>query len=67
MCRSRAKLKSQKKIEKNILDNFERYDKQIWIVPSIKSKIAKILQENATNYPNIELIELSQIQVENSL
>jgi len=60
-------LKAKKRFEKNILDNFERYDKQIWIVPSIKSKIAKILQENATNYPNIELIELSQIQVESSL
>jgi len=55
-------LKAKKRFEKNILDNFERYDKQIWIVPSLKSKIAKILQENSTIYPDIEMLELSNIQ-----
>ena len=55
-------LKARKRFEKNILNNFERYDKQIWIVPSLNSKITKILQENSTIYPDIELLELNEIQ-----
>ena len=55
-------LKAKKRFEKNIQDNFINYDHQLWVVPSLDSKIAKILEENKTAYPNIEILELSKIQ-----
>ena len=42
------------------------YDRQIWVVPSLESKIAKILVMNKTAYTNIELLELREVQTEPS-
>ena len=55
-------LKAKNRFEKNIRDNFENYDKQIWIVPSLDTKIARILEENKINYTDIEILELNKIQ-----
>ena len=54
-------LKAKNRLEDIIKDNFSAYDNQIWIVPSLNSKIAKILETNKTMYP-MELIELSEVQ-----
>ena len=55
-------LKSKDRFENIIKNNFLEYDRQIWIVPDLDSKIAKTLEKNSTIYPNIEIIELSIIQ-----
>jgi len=54
-------LKAKNRLEDIIKDNFSAYDNQIWIVPSLNSKIAKILEINKIMYP-MELIELSEVQ-----
>ena len=55
-------LKSKERFESHIENNFKAYDMQIWIVPSLDSKIAKILEKNKAVYPNIRLLELGEIQ-----
>jgi hypothetical protein len=55
-------LKAKDRFEKNIKDNFLNYDRQIWIVPDLDSKITKILEQSKTTYPNIEILELREVQ-----
>jgi len=55
-------LKSKNRFENIIKDNFLAYDKQIWIVPKFESKISKVLNDNITAYPNIEILELAEIK-----
>lgn len=54
-------LKAKTRLEKNIQQNFSAYDKQLWIVPNLHSKIAGTLQEQSNIYPGIEIIELSEV------
>ena len=49
-------------MENNIKNNFLDYDKQIWMVPSLESKIARVLKQSKTAYPNIVLLELDEVQ-----
>jgi len=56
-------LKAKNRFESNIEDNFVKYDKQIWIVPDFDTKIAQILIDNQTNYPDIEIMKLSEVQI----
>ena len=55
-------LKSKNRFEKIIKDNFSTYDRQIWVVPNLNTKIAKILMENKIIYPNIEILEISEVE-----
>ena len=55
-------LKSKDRFEKIIRDNFTEYNIQIWIVPSMESKITKTLKENAKAYPNIRIIDISEVE-----
>jgi len=55
-------LKSKGRFEAIIMDNFIGYAKQIWIVPDFNTKIAQILRDNQISYPNIEIMELREIQ-----
>ena len=55
-------LKSKSRFESNIIDNFSKYDMQIWIVSDYNSKIAQILKDNQTAYPIIEILELREVQ-----
>ena len=55
-------LKSKDRFEKIMKDNYRVYDKQIWIVPSMETKIAKTLAAKKKIYSNIELLELSEVQ-----
>jgi len=55
-------LKARDRFEKIIKDNFLAYEKQIWIVPDMDSKIARILANNKTTYPNIKILELNEMQ-----
>lgn len=55
-------LKSKDRFLNIIKTNFLEYEKQIWIVPDLDSKIAKTLEKNKIVYSNIEIIELSKIQ-----
>lgn len=55
-------LKARTNFVKNIKDDFTNYDKQIWVVPDLDCKIACILQENIKKYPNIEILELSEVK-----
>lgn len=57
-------LKAKDRLERNIKENFLTYDKQVWVVPSFNTKIAKTLEKYKTEYPNIELIELDEIKTE---
>jgi hypothetical protein len=55
-------LKAKSRLEKNILDNFMAYDFQIWIVPDTQCKIHQILKDNQEKYPNIRLLEVQEVQ-----
>ena len=55
-------LKSKVRFENIIKDNFLEYDKQIWVVPKLENKITKVLNDNMTAYPNIEILELAEIK-----
>ena len=48
--------------EEIIKTNFMKYDRQIWIVPDSKCKIANILKANKAKYPNIEIKEIKEIE-----
>lgn len=55
-------LKARTRLEKNIQSNFSNYDTQLWIVPDRHSKIAEILEEQSRIYPDIQIIELSEVK-----
>ena len=55
-------LKSKGRFENIIKANFMEYDRQIWVVPDLDNKIAKTLEKSKAMYPNIEIIELGQVQ-----
>jgi len=55
-------LKSMDNFVKNMKENFMNYDVQLWIVPNMDSKIARILQEYAKKYTNIEILELGVVK-----
>ena len=57
-------LKSKNRFENIMKTNFVEYDRQIWIVPSLQSKITKTLENRKIAYPNIEIMELGLIQPE---
>jgi len=55
-------LKSKDRFIQNIYDNFMKYDTQFWIVPDRNSKIAVILNQQNELYPNIEIIEMKEVE-----
>lgn len=55
-------LKSKDRFEKNIVADFTDYSGQFWIVPDRSSKIAQFLLLMKENYPNIKIIELSEVK-----
>ena len=55
-------LKSKNRFENIINTNFMDYDMQIWIVPDMACKIAKLLKKSKTMYPNIKILTLSLVQ-----
>jgi len=55
-------LKAKSRLEQNILANFMAYDFQIWIVPDKQCKIHLILKDNQDKYPNIRVLELQEVQ-----
>jgi hypothetical protein len=55
-------LKSKGRFEDIIVNNFIGYARQIWIVPDSNTRIAKILRDNQMAYPNIEIMELREVQ-----
>ena len=55
-------LKAKNRLETNISANFLDYDTQIWVVPNMNTKIVSILNENKIPYPNIEILELSEVE-----
>ncbi|MCL2592409.1 MAG: hypothetical protein FWD82_03495 [Defluviitaleaceae bacterium] len=55
-------LKAKHRFINIMRDNFSNYEKQIWVVPSLNSKIAQTLVNNKLAYSNIELLELGEIQ-----
>ena len=56
-------LKAKDRMEKIIKENFREYDRQIWVVPDLKSKIADVLVQNQTAYPNIKIVELKEVKI----
>jgi hypothetical protein len=54
--------KSRVKFEKNIEENYLKYERQYWIVPKGGVKIKQILNELAEKYHNIKIIELEEVQ-----
>lgn len=54
--------KAKSRFEEIIKTNFMKYDRQIWIVPDSKCKIANILKANKAKYPNIEIKEIKEIE-----
>ncbi len=57
-------MKAKVRFEKNIKSNFENYDSQIWVVPDLKSSIAKTLIENQSIYPDILILSLDEVKAD---
>ena len=55
-------MKSKERFSKNIVSNFTDYYKQFWIVPDINSAISLFLSDMNDSYPNIKIIELSEVR-----
>jgi DNA-dependent RNA polymerase auxiliary subunit epsilon len=53
--------KSKDRTIKILSDNFMDYEKQMWVVPNSQTKIRKILRDNETAYPNIEVIAFETV------
>lgn len=57
-------LKNKDRLEKNIKQDFMNYDFTYWVVTDRENKIAQIIEQNRTIYPNIEILELQKIKEE---
>ena len=55
-------LKAKKRFEKIVEDNYLEYNRQIWIVAKSGLKIKKTLENLLSNYQNIEIINLEEVQ-----
>ena len=55
-------MKSKDRFSKNILSNFTDYYIQIWVVPDKYTNIASFLSVMKADYPNIKIIELSEVR-----
>jgi len=55
-------LKAKARLEAIIQDNFMQYDYQIWVVPDKACKIYQILKDNQSQYANIHILELQEVQ-----
>ena len=55
-------MKSKERFAKNIVSDFTDYEGQFWIVPDLRCKIATFLLNMNKSYPNIKLIELSEVK-----
>jgi len=53
--------KSRTRTEKILTDNYLSYYRQLWIVPSMKHKVAVMLSKYLDRYPNMEIMELKEI------
>ena len=54
-------LKAKERMLKILDDNFTAYDYQKWIVPNTQTKIKRILQNNFSAYPNIQILSLEEV------
>ena len=55
-------LKAKARLESIIQDNFMQYDHQIWVVPDKACRIYQILKDNQSQYANIHILELEEVQ-----
>lgn len=55
-------VKAKARLEKNLKDNFMKYEKQIWVTPNSATKINKTLKDNIPFYPNINIIPLEEVK-----
>ena len=55
-------LKAKTRMEAIIQANFMDYDHQIWIVPDKACKIYQILKDNQSQYTNIHILEIQEVQ-----
>ena len=55
-------LKAKARLEAIIEANFMEYDHQIWVVPDKSCKIYQILKDNQSQYTNIHILELQEVQ-----
>jgi len=49
--------KAKGRLEKNVADNYIKYATQIWIIPKNNKRVKLWIEEFATRYPNIEIID----------
>jgi tRNA U54 and U55 pseudouridine synthase Pus10 len=54
-------LKSNDRLEKNVKENFQAYDTQIWVVGVTVPKVVKILGKSKELYDNIEILSMEGI------
>ena len=55
-------LKSQERLNKTCKANFIAYDCQIWVIENTDTKLYRILEDNKTRYPNIEIINMEEVK-----
>jgi len=53
--------KAKERLEKNVADNYVKYTSQIWVIPSSNKRVKIWIEEFATRYPNIEIIDMGVI------
>jgi len=55
-------MKAKSRLDKNIKDNYLKYDVQDWVIPQSKVKIMEYVERAKSKYPNIEVIPLEVVQ-----
>lgn len=55
-------IKKKDTLDKNIKDNYLKYDFQKWIIPNDRVKISEYVLEASNKYPNIEMIPLDTVK-----
>jgi DNA-binding HxlR family transcriptional regulator len=53
--------KTRQRLVTNLRAHFMDYDRQVWVVPQAQGGIARVLEENAEIYPNLEIIALEEV------
>lgn len=55
-------MKSKERFEKNIKDNFMSYDRQLWILSDLKTRMYQFLSSIKDIYPNIVILDIKEIK-----
>lgn len=55
-------MKAKERFKQNVIDNFNNYYGQIWVVPDLQTNIYTFLADMKNSYPNIKIIPIAEVK-----